>query len=167
MNDYTDAEKQIMNGLLSYTRGIDRLDPDAIIAAFHPGALLEGYQVDSFVPIEDFALPVVERLRKRYSSTQHRLSNTKIDFNDDGAIAESYILAYHVQPASEDSQDKLWTFSGRYIDYFEHRNDEWRISKRFLRSDWTKIETIEEKMPNKFIPGARDKSDPIYGQISD
>ena len=166
MNDYKDAEKQIVDCLLSYTRGIDRLDPDAILAAFHPGALLEGYQVDALVPIEDFALPVVERLRKRYSSTQHRLSNTKIDFNDDGAIAESYILAYHVQPADEDSPERLWTFSGRYIDYFEDRDGQWRIAKRFLRADWTRIETIDEKMPNKFISGSRDKDDPIYSQIA-
>jgi len=166
MNDYKNAEKQIADCLLSYTRGIDRLDPDAILAAFHPGALLEGYQVDALVPIEDFALPVVERLRKRYSSTQHRLSNTKIDFNDDGAIAESYILAYHVQPADEDSPERLWTFSGRYIDYFEDRDGQWRIAKRFLRADWTRIETIDEKMPNKFISGSRDKDDPIYSQIA-
>ena len=166
MNDYKDAEKQIVDCLLSYTRGIDRLDPDAILAAFHSGALLEGYQVDALVPIEDFALLVVERLRKRYSSTQHRLSNTKIDFNDDGAIAESYILAYHVQPADEDSPERLWTFSGRYIDYFEDRDGQWRIAKRFLRADWTRIETIDEKMPNKFIAGSRDESDPIYGQIA-
>jgi len=166
MNDYKDAEKQIVDCLLSYTRGIDRLDPDAILAAFHPGALLEGYQVDALVPIEDFALPVVERLRKRYSSTQHRLSNTKIDFNDVGAIAESYILAYHVQPADEDSPERLWTFSGRYIDYFEDRDGQWRIAKRFLRADWTRIETIDEKMPNKFISGSRGKDDPIYGQIA-
>jgi len=163
MNDYADAEKQIMGCLLSYTRGIDRLDPDGVIAAFHPGGLLEGYQVDAFVPVEDFAVPVVERLKKRYSSTQHRLSNTKIDFNDNGAIAESYVLAYHIQPANEDDPERLWTFSGRYIDYFENRNDEWRIAKRFLRADWTKIETIDEKMPNKFIAGSRDKSDPVYG----
>ena len=166
MNDFKDAEKQIVDCLLSYTRGIDRLDPGAILAAFHPGALLEGYQVDAFVPIEDFALPVVERLRKRYSSTQHRLSNTKIDFNNDGAIAESYILAYHVQPADGGSPERLWTFSGRYIDYFEDRDGQWRIAKRFLRADWTRIETIDEKMPNKFIAGSRDESDPIYGQIS-
>jgi len=166
MNDYKNAEKQIADCLLSYTRGIDRLDPDAILAAFHPGALLEGYQVDALVPIEDFALPVVERLRKRYSSTQHRLSNTKIDFNDVGAIAESYILAYHVQPADEDSPERLWTFSGRYIDYFEDRDGQWRIAKRFLRADWTRIETIDEKMPNKFISGSRDKDDPIYSQIA-
>ena len=62
MTDYVNAEKQITDWLLSYTRGIDRLDPEAIIAAFHPGALLEGYQPDALVPIEDFALPVVERL---------------------------------------------------------------------------------------------------------
>ena len=31
MNDYADAEKQIMGCLLSYTRGIDRLDPDGVI----------------------------------------------------------------------------------------------------------------------------------------
>ena len=166
MNDFKDAEKQIVDCLLSYTRGIDRLDPDAILAAFHSGALLEGYQVDALVPIEDFALPVTERLKKRYSSTQHRLSNTKIDFNDNGAIAESYILAYHVQPADEDSPERLWTFSGRYIDYFEDRDGQWRIAKRFLRADWTRIETIDEKMPNKFIAGSRDESDPIYGQTA-
>ena len=78
----------------------------------------------------------------------------------------SYILAYHVQPADEDSPERLWTFSGRYIDYFEDRDGQWCIAKRFLRADWTRIETIDEKMPNKFIAGSRDESDPIYGQIA-
>ena len=30
----------IIDSLLSYTRGIDRLDAEAVSAAFHPGAIL-------------------------------------------------------------------------------------------------------------------------------
>ena len=80
MTDYADAEKQIMNCLLSYTRGIDRLDPEAIKAAFHPGALQEGYQPDAFVPIEEFALPVVERLKKQYILIVIKFIQRKIYF---------------------------------------------------------------------------------------
>ncbi len=32
------VDQQVTVALLSYCRGIDRLDPTAVLAAFHPGA---------------------------------------------------------------------------------------------------------------------------------
>ena len=61
--------------LLSYTRGIDRLDTDLIASAFHPGALMEGYGRPEPVSIEAFLERTVPRLRNHYRSTQHRVSN--------------------------------------------------------------------------------------------
>ena len=37
---------EIVDALLSYTRGIDRLDKESVISAFHPGATLNNYGSD-------------------------------------------------------------------------------------------------------------------------
>lgn len=42
-HDQLAARAEITAALLRYTRGIDRLDAPTIVAAFHPGAVLEGY----------------------------------------------------------------------------------------------------------------------------
>ena len=44
---------EIVDCLLSYTRGIDRLDKESVISAFHPGATLNNYGPDP-MSIEDF-----------------------------------------------------------------------------------------------------------------
>lgn len=155
------AENQIMDCLLAYTRGIDRLDSESIVSAFHPGATLEGYR-NVPTTIEDFSSSVIKSLREKYSATQHRLSNTKINFYGEKATVETYVLAFHVMDGDSGTPDELVTFNGRYIDKFENRDGNWRITERLLRSDWSKIEIIDRKMPNSFITGDRNRNDVSY-----
>lgn len=156
------AQREIESRLLSYTRGIDRLDAELVAAGFHPGAVLIGYAAEPMT-IETFVEFVIPRLRSGFSATQHRVSNLATEFRrDDLAILESYVLAFHVQPVNP-GPDRLHTFNGRYVDRFELRNDEWKIVERQLRVDWSKVEQLTETMgDDKWIPSARDRTDAIY-----
>ena len=153
----------IIDSLLSYTRGIDRLDAEAVSAAFHPGAILHHCGPEPMV-IGDFVEYALPSLRKRFVATQHRVSNIRVEIDGDHALVESYVLAFHVEDT--DGEKKLHTFNGRYIDQFERKNDFWRIQKRQLRNDWSKVESISEEMSGSAVweKSARDSSDPIYTQ---
>ena len=87
---------EIVDALLSYTRGIDRLDKESVISAFHPGAILNNYGPEP-MPIEDFVEYALPSLKQRYYATQHRVSNIRIEIKEDKALVESYVLAYHVK----------------------------------------------------------------------
>jgi len=152
---------EIVDALLSYTRGIDRLDKESVISAFHPGAILNNYGPEP-MPIEDFVEYALPSLKQRYSATQHRVSNIRIEIKEDRALVESYVLAYHVK--SSESSKQLHTFNGRYIDTFALRDEHWKISERFLRNDWSKVDDITEEMAGSsvWVKSRRDADDPIY-----
>ena len=67
------ARAAIEDALRSYTRGIDRLDPDLVQAAFHHDAILSGYGSATDMSAADFATYAVPRLRDGYKATQHRI----------------------------------------------------------------------------------------------
>jgi len=152
---------EIVDALLSYTRGIDRLDKESVISAFHPGAILNNYGPEP-MPIEDFVEYALPSLKQRYSATQHRVSNIRIEIKEDRALVESYVLAYHVK--SSENSKQLHTFNGRYIDTFALRDAHWKISERFLRNDWSKVDDITEEMAGSsvWVKSRRDADDPIY-----
>ncbi len=152
---------RIDDALRSYCRGIDRLHVPSLEAAFHPGALLEGYGSGEPTPIEVFVPNVLASLRSRFSATQHRLSNVTVELRGDTALVESYVLAYHV--VLHEQGRTLITFNGRYIDTFEGRDGDWRIARRQLRVDWSDISPMGEAMQGAYLPSGRDGSpDPVF-----
>lgn len=161
-----EVEREITEALLSYCRGIDRLDPDALLAAFHPGAELRDYGPEPMT-VEAFTEYALPALQRRFTATQHRISNTAIDLDDEGAgaLVETYVLAFHAtgdDDTGDDGPAKLHTFNGRYIDRFERRDDRWLIARRTLRVDWTRVETIDEPMTGAWIASGRaGSSDPL------
>lgn len=162
-----EARQQIQDALLSYCRGIDRLWAADVRAAFHPGAMLHSYGSDEPMAIESFADYAVTALGDRYISTQHRLSNTRIEFNDHASAAtvETYVEASHVEPFSEElSGHRLHIFAGRYIDRCSpDQRGVWKIEQRTLRNDWSSVSTITEPMRGNYIASGRGTApDPLF-----
>jgi SnoaL-like domain len=161
----TDARQQIHDALLSYCRGIDRLRPDDVSAGFHDGATLDGYGAGPMT-IEDFASYATVALGKRFTATQHRITNTRIEFGDDDATAlvETYVEASHVEPATDETPQRLHLFAGRYIDRCEPDADGvWKIASRTLRNDWSRVDTISEPMSGSYVPSGRGETpDPLF-----
>jgi hypothetical protein len=163
--DITDlaVRAAIADTLATYCRGIDRLDPDLVRAAFHDDGILIDYGSPDPVPAIAFADRAIESLRSKYLATQHRVTNTAVvEERPNRVVAESYILAFHVQ--DDENGKQLLTFNGRWIDTFERRDDErWRIAQRILRVDWTRVDPWTEDMPGNYVSSQRDRSDPVYG----
>lgn len=157
--DALDARIAIEDALLSYCRGIDRLDPVAVSAAFHPGAELVDYGPDPMT-IEVFVEHALGSLERKFVATQHRVSNVRIELDGSNARVEAYVLAFHVEQT--DAGQRLHTFSGRYIDRFEERDGAWKVAKRTLRNDWSRIETIDTTMTGSWVASGRAGSpDPL------
>ena len=147
-----DARTAITEALLTYCRGSDRLEPELVAAAFHPGAQLIDYGPEPMT-IEQFAGYAVTALGERFVSTQHRISNLSIELDGDRAKAEAYVMAFHVEDGDEGR--RLHTFNGRYVDHHEQRAGEWRIARRYLRVDWTTVEPISGEMRGAWVPSGR------------
>ena len=161
-----DARQQIQDALLAYCRGIDRLRADDVRAGFHPGAELDGYGAGPMT-IEDFASYAVGALAERFVATQHRMSNTRIEFSDDGtsAIVETYVEASHVESTQGDRApgQRLHIFAGRYIDRCRPDDDGvWKIAKRTLRNDWSRVDTITPMSGNYVASGRGATPDPLF-----
>jgi SnoaL-like domain len=152
----------IDDALRSYCRGIDRLHVPSLEAAFHPGAILEGYGSADATTIEEFIPRVLDSLRTKFVATQHRISNVTIEIEGDRALVETYVLAHHVVVHADGRT--LITFNGRYIDTFEGRGGDWRIARRQLRIDWSDISPMGDPMQGAYVPSGRDGTpDPVFG----
>lgn len=150
----------IEDALRSYCRGIDRLHPPSIAAAFHPDAALIDYGSEPST-IEVFVQNVVAALSSRFAATQHRIGNITIEITGDKALVETYVLAFHVDETGDER--RLHTFSGRYIDRFEGRDGVWKIAQRTLRNDWSMVAPMGEPMSGAWKASGRgDTPDPIF-----
>lgn len=157
-----DVRLATTDALHRYCRGIDRLDASLVASAFHPGAELIDYG-PAPMTIEAFVEHALTSLRSRFVATQHRVSNITVEQRDDGAdvaLLEAYVQAYHVERHVD--VHRLHTFVGRYIDRFELRSGDWRIARRTLRNDWSRIEDIGETMTGSWVASGRDGApDPL------
>jgi hypothetical protein len=128
------ARLEIQDVLWRYARGVDRVDHDAIVSAYHPGATDEHTSFSG--PATDFARGLVDRLARLGTTGQHHITNMLIQMDGtNDARVESYFLAFHPQPADE---SKFAIAAGRYLDHFQRRDGRWAITSRQVVMDWTR-----------------------------
>jgi len=122
----------IRDCLYRYARGMDRCDEEMLRSAYWEDA------VDNHLAFAGtreqliaWALPIVRGM----DQGQHIIGNILIRIDGDLADAESYFYGFHRIPGPDGiARDAVG--SGRYLDRFEKRNDEWRILKRVVVTDW-------------------------------
>jgi hypothetical protein len=127
--------------LVRYARGIDRRDALLVRSCFHHDAIEEHGTFSG--PAAEFVDFVMPRL-SRFQMTTHNLCNMWIETKGPQAVAETYFFALHV--FAEDLEDRKpdLLLTGRYIDRFEKRAGEWKISHRQLVCDYVRqLETAE------------------------
>jgi ketosteroid isomerase-like protein len=119
----------ILDCLLRCARGIDRLDEQLVLSAFHDDAV-DYHNSHTGNPAE-FVAWFWARQERRISC-QHYITNSTIDFDGDVAHVETYFLATNRQQG-EESMDLS---GGRYVDRFERRGGEWKIAVRQVVPEW-------------------------------
>ncbi len=139
-NDLTTTEaaqlKQLMvrNALydcqLRFARGMDRFDEELFLSAFHCDAEISAGE---FVGGPDELYSWARNLHQLgQKATQHCLLNFTADICGSVAHTETYY-----QFVARNKDDSNWLAGGRYIDKFECKEGEWRISVRQNVIDWS------------------------------
>lgn len=145
---------------LRYCRAIDRRDFDLLRSCYHPDAIDD--HGDFVGGIDDF----IEFCREgtlNFLSTTHHTTNMLVEVEGNTARTEIYGRAYHRVPAGEDGVEKDFAVNTRWVDRFEKRGGEWRISKRLVVVDTDRVDPVSERwVPDEQYRGRRDRSDPVY-----
>ena len=128
-DEWADREA-IRDCLFRYSRAIDRCDMPLLATAYWPGAIDRHSGFTG--TIEEFIAWAEPRLRAIPHSV-HMLGNILIRVDGDQARVETYFWSVNVL-AEGDVREAL--VSGRYLDRFERRDDEWRIAERLVVHDW-------------------------------
>ncbi len=68
--------------------------------------------------------------------TQHLLGQTHIELDGNTALAETHVAAYHRVDMGTEERDTV--LGGRYLDRFEERDGQWRITERTMLYDWSR-----------------------------
>jgi hypothetical protein len=161
MRSTTDAQIQVMldreeivDCLHRYARGVDRLDRELILSAYHPDAI-DSHGAFSGTPVEFVEWILPRQMTRKVS--QHYITNHTIDIEGDVAHVETYFTATLVPKDGE----RVVFRGGRYIDRLERRNGEWRIAVRNVVGEWATLLDGAER-EERFPVGARDSTDMSY-----
>ena len=120
----------ILDAITAYCRGIDRLDRELVLSAFHPDAVDDhGMFVGSPQEFVDWAFALHSA---EHASHQHSISNHFCELDGDTAHSETYWMVSTIGRES----GNLAIAGGRYLDRFERREGVWRIATRVCVPDW-------------------------------
>jgi hypothetical protein len=128
--DYVRSRLDILDCVNRYTRGMDRLDRDSALSAFHEDAQLE-YGVFAGTPTQFF--DYFEELHRNYHhSTNHMICNHVCELDGDTAHTETYFAV----ATNNVDLPPFGLAGGRYVDRFERRDGRWAIAARVCIGEW-------------------------------
>ncbi len=154
------ARRQIEDIVMRYSRGIDRLDAEAVRSCYHPDGTDEH---TGFSGLRDDFVEWVMAALRRFDGTMHLVCNHYSEVDGERAVAESYGLAYHwAEPFDDVGLNFVSAF--RYVDRLERRDGEWRIAARAAVREWTRaLDAAGWIPPEAPAPeGSRGPEDPVY-----
>lgn len=153
--------QEILDCLIRFSRGMDRLDREIFLSAFHADAVIAaGPFVGGPVELYDWA----SRLHAQgQSATHHNLLNHTCDIEGEVAHTETYYLF-----VGRNRDETNWIAGGRYIDRLERREGAWKIALRTNAIEWSGlVPTLPipfADVPDSHLNGSptRSRRDPSY-----
>lgn len=153
--------QRILECLLRYCRGMDRLDLELTLSAYHSGAIEDhGARIAT---CEEFVPQVLEYHRIGEVRTQHILTNHLCQVERDTAHAESYVHCFSALPTGRNRLS-----FGRFVDRLEKRGQKWGIVSRVsLPEGAIDVTAFDDRAGMLDLPGtlgrsSRDRNDPSY-----
>jgi hypothetical protein len=156
------AHEEIRQAMYAYARGVDRLDEALITAAYHEDAWDDH---GNFRGDRSTAVGTIMRrgAAGATSASMHHIGNILIDLHGDTADVETYFVAYQLRVADGRTYTRMR--AGRYLDRFDCRDGRWRIAKRRVVDDWSRLDEVVATAPEVGADnaiGARDSHDASY-----
>lgn len=177
------AEQAVRKAVTSYSRGADRCDIDILKSAFHPDAEVKYGSYDGHYAA--FCENVIAgHLAMNY--TTHTVANEyyDIDAESGAGVGEIYVIAFlslsqagdvmAVEGYKDSPSNGGYEYivAGRYIDRYECRDGDWRISLRQYVIDWSRTADYTGHDPNTLFEGltyrgTQGHDDLSYGILGD
>lgn len=161
------AKQEISEVLYRIARGTDRGDVAMFASGFHADG--EDYHGIANGPVTNILATLG---KSKLLLTQHAIFNILIDLDGERANVESQFHSFH---QSRDPDGTLIDegLRGRYLDQFEQRDGAWKIARRVVVWDWSRIEPSTKDnwfdrvrarpgVEDRFIFGRRDRQDMVY-----
>jgi hypothetical protein len=126
--------------LMTYSRGIDRLDRELLLSVYHDDAI-DDHGVFVGTP-EEFVDWAFAMHRSTHLSHQHCILNYTVDLQGDVAHTETYYMFVGLNRTGT----PLTMSGGRYIDRLEKRDGRWAIAARVCVRDWAPLTEIPETL---------------------
>ena len=153
---------QIHDALMRYCRGVDRGDSELVLSALHPDATIDLGRG----PMAAAAL--AEGITKiAATGTMHFIGNEYVEVDGDSAYGETYFISY-ATITTDSGEPATRARAGRYLDRWERRDGEWKIIRRLLVDEWSRVDELPAPAaPPPGRVGLRSKDDPVYSFRSD
>ena len=138
------AEQAVRKAATCYSRGVDRSDLELMKSAFHSDAVVRYGSYDGHY--EQFCKDVVSG-QSGMEYTTHTVVNEyyDIDAANNSGKGEIYVLAFLSAGDSE------YLVAGRYVDKYDSRDGDWRISFRQYIYDWSRTSDYSGSDPNSLF----------------
>lgn len=155
------AKQAIAERLADYARGADRVDIELVKSVFHPEARADygdmfqgtGHEFAEFLGV----------VHPGMETHHHQLGQVLVRVDGDRAGSETYVIARLRHRQDDGTFGELISY-GRYLDRWERRDGEWRISDRryvqHLDESWSSGGSSFATL------GARDATDPSYDVLA-
>lgn len=151
------AKQEIAERLNDYCRAMDRIDDTLGYSVFHPDAPVDYGAI--FSGSGHGFIDWVHQAHAGMLATNHKISNISIRVDGESAASETYVTMHGLTRGEGDGLIQMSSI-GRYLDHWEKRGGDWRISRRKY------VNTMDEARPVGPLmyptEGARDRSDPSY-----
>jgi ketosteroid isomerase-like protein len=153
-------KQAIREVITNYSRGIDRRDKALLLSCYHPDALDDhGMFVGG---AEDFYEWTDPSHLRYFKTHQHIVTNHTCSLEGNVAHAETYWMF----AGMTETDGKLATYGGRYVDRLEKREGQWKIAVRKCVLEWSGGEGKQtpESIAARATGGkvAKDRSDCSY-----
>lgn len=126
-------QSEIRDVLLRYCRAIDRSDAELLLGVFHEDATFDTGHGEPVPPNT-----IISALGP--ATATHLLTNSLIEVEGNVAVAESYFTSFTQLVRHDGPYTRVR--AGRYLDRFERRDGSWKIAKRILVDDWTRLDRV-------------------------
>lgn len=129
--------QEILDCIHRYCHGMDRLDRDLVLSAYHPGAWDDHGTICA--PAEDFVDFTIKRHVEFLTDTHHHfVTNHRCEIDGDVAHATTYFLYSGTAKKAPDAdqEPQVILSGGRYIDRLERRDGTWAIADRVCLIEW-------------------------------
>ena len=161
--------EEIRDLMCRYARGVDRADWNLVRSTYHTDAYDDhgDYKggIDGFI---EFA----KQRTGGAPQCMHFLGNCLIEFaSDDVAIVETYFFTAHTlgpkaqqeYEAGDGSNPVQLSSYGRYADRMERRDGVWRIARRAVIFEATRVQTGPgPRIKPEWTQARRDQDDPVF-----